>query len=87
MTHPVPLPRRNRAAAADLAACSLSGRRQAECRARTGDLLQITKRCSSGRHDDACVTAGQTAIVRWILPLRMPLTGPTLTGFGFEFYL
>jgi hypothetical protein len=31
--------------------------------------------------DDACVAAGQTAIVRWILPLRMPLTGRTLTGF------
>ena len=24
------------------------------------------------------------AIVRWILPLRMPLAGRTLTGFGFE---
>ena len=42
------------------------------------------RRCSSGRDDDACVTAGQTAIVRWILPLRMPLTGRTLTCFGFE---
>jgi hypothetical protein len=31
--------------------------------------------------NNACVTAGQTAIVRWILPLRMPLTGRTLTGF------
>jgi len=36
-------PRRNQAAAADLAACSLSGRARAERRARTGDLLQITK--------------------------------------------
>ena len=34
------------------------------------------RRSSSGRDDYACVTAGQTAIVRWILPLRMPLTGP-----------
>ena len=42
------------------------------------------RRCSSGRDDDACVTAGQTAIVLWILPLKMPLTGRTLTGFGFE---
>ena len=33
----------NRAADADLAACSLSGRTGAERRARTGDLLQITK--------------------------------------------
>ena len=43
------------------------------------------RRCSSGRDDDACVTAGQTAIVRWILPLRMPLTGRTLNGLAFEF--
>ncbi len=33
------------------------------------------RRCSSGRDDDAYVTARQTAIVLWILPLRMPLTG------------
>jgi hypothetical protein len=39
------------------------------------------RRCSSGRDSDACVTAGQTAIVRWILPLRMPLTECTFTGF------
>ena len=39
----VPLPRRNRAADTDLAACSFSGRTRAGCRARTGDLLQITK--------------------------------------------
>ena len=39
----VPLPRRNRAADTDLAACSFSGRTRARCRARTGDLLQITK--------------------------------------------
>jgi hypothetical protein len=36
-------PRRNQAAAPDLAACSLSGRASAERRARTGDLLQTTK--------------------------------------------
>ena len=36
-------PRRNRAAAADLAARSLPSRARAERRARTGDLLQITK--------------------------------------------
>jgi hypothetical protein len=35
--------RRNRAADADLAARGLSGRTRAERRARTGDLLQITK--------------------------------------------
>ena len=40
------------------------------------------RRCSSGRDDDACVTAGQTANVLWILPFRMPLTGRTFTGFG-----
>jgi hypothetical protein len=43
------------------------------------------RRCSSGRDDDACVTAGRTAIVRWILPLRMPLTGRTLNSLAFEF--
>jgi hypothetical protein len=42
------------------------------------------RRCSSGRDDDACVTAGQTAIVLWTLPLRMPLTGRTLNGLAFE---
>jgi hypothetical protein len=36
-------PRRNRAADTDLAACSLPSRTRAERRARTGDLLQITK--------------------------------------------
>jgi hypothetical protein len=36
-------PRRNQAAAADLAACSLSVRTRAGRRAGTGDLLQITK--------------------------------------------
>ena len=72
--------RGNQAADADLAACSSSGRTRAERRARTGDLLQITKALLIGRDDDACVTAGQTAIVRWILPLRMPLTGRTLIG-------
>ena len=36
-------PPRSRAADADLAACSVSGRTRAEHRARTGDLLQITK--------------------------------------------
>jgi hypothetical protein len=35
--------RRNRAADGDLAACNLSGRTRAERRARTGDLLQVTK--------------------------------------------
>jgi hypothetical protein len=35
--------RRNRAADAALAACSLSGRTRAQRHARTGDLLQITK--------------------------------------------
>jgi hypothetical protein len=39
------------------------------------------RRCSSGRDSDACVTAGQTAIVRWILPLRMPLTGARSQAF------
>jgi hypothetical protein len=39
------------------------------------------RRCSSGRDSDACVTAGQTASDLWILPLRMPLTGCTLTSF------
>ena len=39
------------------------------------------RRCSSGRDDDTGVTAGQTAIVRWILPLKMPLAGRTLTRF------
>jgi hypothetical protein len=42
------------------------------------------KRCSSGRDNDARVTAGQTATIRWILPLRMPLTGRTLTSLEFE---
>jgi hypothetical protein len=39
----VPLPRPNRTTAADLAACIFSRPHQAGCRARTGDLLQITK--------------------------------------------
>jgi hypothetical protein len=39
----VPLPRPNRAADRDLAAFSLSGRTRAERRARTDDLLHITK--------------------------------------------
>ena len=45
---PLPIPRRNRAADADLAACSLSGHTQAERCARTGDLLQITKALLTG---------------------------------------
>ena len=61
-----------------------SKRERLQRRARTGDLLQITKALLIRESDDACVTAGQTAIVRWILPLRMPLTRRTLTGFAFE---
>jgi hypothetical protein len=59
-------------------------RTRAERRVRTGDLLQITKVLLIRRDDDACVAAGQTAIVRWILPLRMPLTRRTITSFEFE---
>ena len=59
----------------------MSGRTSAERRTRTGDLLQITKALLIREDNDACVTAGQTPIVRRILPLRMPLTGRMLTGF------
>jgi hypothetical protein len=80
-------PRRNRTAAAELAACSLSGRARQSAAPGLVTSCRSQRRCSSERDDDACVTAGQTAIVLWILPLRMPLTGPTLTGLAFELWV
>jgi hypothetical protein len=74
-------PPRNRAADADLAACSLSAAPGQNAAPGLVTSCRSQRRCSSGRDDDARVIAGQTAIVVWILPLRMPLTGRTLTGF------
>jgi hypothetical protein len=84
MIAPAATPPANPAADADLAACSLSAAPGQSAAPGLLTFCRSQRRCSSGRDDDACVTAGQTAIVLWILPLRMPLTRRTLTGFGFE---
>ena len=55
--------------------------------AAAGDLLKVAKALLVRKGYNPCVIAGQTAIFLWILPLRMPLTGRTLIGFGFGFCL